>query len=132
LERSEAPGSLPAKIDRRNLSDSLTFFNFQNLSRLPPHLPYVPEIREGTMVDGRSGRGSADRAPINVHDADQVIYWARNFSCSLIRLGAAIQAVGTSPMAVERWLASHRMNAGWKFAASVAARRAGKLATRDA
>jgi len=56
------------------------------------------------MADDKSITGEPDRSRISLSEAYEVKYWADNYGVTAERLKAAVNAVGNSPDAVEKWL----------------------------
>ena len=62
------------------------------------------------MPDDRSIRGPADRSRINVNEAYEVAYWAKEFGCTDAQLRDAVKAVGPMVDEVRQYLG--RQNLG--------------------
>jgi hypothetical protein len=56
------------------------------------------------MADDLGKRGPPDRSKVNVHEAWEVAYWTREFGVTEAQLRAAVKAVGTSTVAVRKYL----------------------------
>jgi len=56
------------------------------------------------MADDKSMTGEPDRSRISLSEAYEVRYWTENYGVTEERLKAAVEAVGNSPDAVEKWL----------------------------
>lgn len=56
------------------------------------------------MSDDKSNRGPQDRNKINLHEDYEVRYWTGKFGVSHDRLRTAVNEVGSSAAAVERYL----------------------------
>jgi len=55
------------------------------------------------MTDDETQRGPADPARINVHDDDEVRYWAKKFGCTPAQLEHAVKTVGVMASEVEAY-----------------------------
>ena len=56
------------------------------------------------MSDDKNNRGPQDRARISLTEDYEVRYWTGKFGCTPAELQAAVNAVGNSAEAVERYL----------------------------
>lgn len=56
------------------------------------------------MSDDKSKKRPQDASKVNVHEAYEVEYWTEKFGCTKAQLIAAVNAVGTSAAAVEKYL----------------------------
>jgi hypothetical protein len=57
------------------------------------------------MPDNKEKIAPADSNKVNVNEDDyEIQYWTKKFSCTEAELREAVQAVGTSAEAVERYL----------------------------
>jgi hypothetical protein len=56
------------------------------------------------MSDDKSKAGGQDRTRINVNEDYEVEYWAKRLGVSKERLKAAVSAVGTQALAVEKFI----------------------------
>jgi hypothetical protein len=56
------------------------------------------------MADDKNMTGEPDRSRISLSEDYEVKYWTDNYGITVDRLKAAVQAVGNSPDAVEKWL----------------------------
>jgi len=56
------------------------------------------------MADDKSNTGEPDRSRVSLSEVYEVKYWSDKYGASADRLKAAVDAVGNSPEAVEKWL----------------------------
>lgn len=56
------------------------------------------------MSDDLTKTGKADDIRINVGQKWELAYWTRKFGCTTKQLRAAVKAVGTMAVAVQRYL----------------------------
>lgn len=56
------------------------------------------------MTDDKTKKRPLDASRVNVHEPYEVEYWCRKFGCTKTQLVHAVNAVGTSSSAVERYL----------------------------
>jgi len=61
------------------------------------------------MPDNKQHTGEPDRSRINTGEDYEVKYWATEFAVSAEELIDAVQAVGTSPSAVETYLQNKKV-----------------------
>ena len=55
-------------------------------------------------MDDRTKTGGADRSRININESYELDYWSNKFAVSKDKLKAAVETVGTSVTAVEKFL----------------------------
>ena len=56
------------------------------------------------MSDDLQKKRPQDASKVNVHETWEVEYWCKKFGCTKAQLIAAVNAVGTSAIAVEKHL----------------------------
>jgi hypothetical protein len=56
------------------------------------------------MGDDKSNIGEPDRSRISLNETYEIKYWSDKYGTTVPRLKAAVEAVGNSPEAVEKWL----------------------------
>jgi hypothetical protein len=56
------------------------------------------------MSDDLQKKRPQDASRVNVHETWEVEYWCKKFGCTKAQLIAAVNAVGTSAIAVEKHL----------------------------
>ena len=56
------------------------------------------------MSDDLTKKRPLDASRVNVHEPWEVEYWCKRFGCTKAQLVQAVNAVGTSSSAVERYL----------------------------
>jgi hypothetical protein len=56
------------------------------------------------MSDDKIKTGSPDRDTVNTKEPYEVQYWCKKFGCTIAELTGAVQSVGKSAKAVEKYL----------------------------
>ncbi len=60
-----------------------------------------------SMSDDLTKRRPQDANKVNIHESWEREYWCKHFGCTLSKLTEAVNAVGTSVTAVEKYLRTH-------------------------
>ena len=65
--------------------------------------PAPPDPSESILSDYKTATGH-DRAVVEIADGNQVRYWCHELQCTEAQLRESVQAVGTSPVKVRKYL----------------------------